>query len=114
MPLIVFDMDGTLIDTHGLISEHMATAFASNGLPEPTPADVSQIIGLSLPVAVGRLARGSDAATIERLVDSYRTAYRVSIEENSDREPLYPGARAALAASGQRTIKPGARVSGFA
>lgn len=96
MPLIVFDMDGTLIDTHGLISEHMATAFARNGLPAPTPADVSQIIGLSLPIAVARLATGSDAATVDRLVDSYRTAYRQSVEQNTDREPLYPGVRAAL------------------
>lgn len=96
MPLIVFDMDGTLIDTHGLISEHMATAFTANGLAAPTPADVSQIIGLSLPIAIGRLAQGRNAAMVDRLVDSYRTAYREDLEHHADREPLYPGARAAL------------------
>lgn len=96
MPLIVFDMDGTLIDTHGLIAEHMATAFAGNGLPEPTPYDVRQIIGLSLPIAIARLAASSDATVVDRLVESYRTAYRESLEHNADREPLFPGARAAL------------------
>lgn len=96
MPLIMFDMDGTLIDTHGLISEHMSTAFASNGLPEPTPADVRQIIGLSLPIAVARLAPSGDAALVGRVVESYRSAYRDSLERHSDREPLYPGAREAL------------------
>ena len=96
MPLIMFDMDGTLIDTHGLISEHMATAFTDNGLPEPTPADVRQIIGLSLPIAVARLAPSSDAAFVDRVVDSYRSAYRESLEHNAEREPLYPGARDAL------------------
>lgn len=96
MPLIVFDMDGTLIDTHGLIAEHMATAFSSNGLPEPTPADVRQIIGLSLPVAISRLANSADAVVVDRLVDSYKTAYRESLEHHTDREPLFPGAREAL------------------
>lgn len=96
MPLIVFDMDGTLIDTHGLIAEHMATAFAGNGLPEPTPAEVRQIIGLSLPVAIARLAKSDDAPFVDRLVETYKTAYRDSLEHNADREPLFPGAREAL------------------
>lgn len=96
MPLIMFDMDGTLIDTHGLISEHMATAFTGNGLPEPTPGDVRQIIGLSLPIAIARLARSNDAVLVDRVVESYRTAYRESLEHHTDREPLYPGAREAL------------------
>jgi len=96
LPLIMFDMDGTLIDTHGLISEHMATAFTHNGLPEPTPADVRQIIGLSLHVAIGQLSQSKDAVFVDRLVDSYRTAYRESLEHHTDREPLYSGARDAL------------------
>lgn len=96
MPLIMFDMDGTLIDTHGLISEHMATAFTGNGLPEPTPGDVRQIIGLSLPIAVARLSQSKDVALVDRVVESYRTAYRESLELHTDREPLYPGVREAL------------------
>jgi phosphoglycolate phosphatase len=96
MPLIVFDMDGTLIDTHGLIAEHMATAFLANGLAEPTPAETRQIIGLSLPVAIARLSGSDDAGFVDRLVESYRAAYRTSIDTAHDREPLYPGARDAL------------------
>lgn len=96
MPLIVFDMDGTLIDTHGLIAEHMATAFSQSGLDAPTPADVRQIIGLSLPVAIARLSGSNDAAFVGQLVESYKTAYRTSIDTALDREPLYPGAREAL------------------
>lgn len=96
MPLIMFDMDGTLIDTQGLISEHMAAAFSDNGLPEPTPADVRQIIGLSLHIAVARLAPSKDAALIDRVVESYRAAYRDGLELHTDREPLYSGAREAL------------------
>jgi len=96
LPLIMFDMDGTLIDTHGLISEHMATAFTGHGLPAPTPTAVRGIIGLSVDLAIGRLAGTDDPVLINRLVDSYRNAYRQSVEKTFDREPLYPGAREAL------------------
>lgn len=96
MTLIMFDMDGTLIDTHALIAEHMASAFIGADLAPPTPADVRQIIGLSLPVAIGQLARTEDAAAIDRLVDSYKNHLRASLERESGREPLFPGAREAL------------------
>ncbi len=96
MRLVVFDMDGTLIDTQALISEHMASAFASVGLVPPTPAEVRQIIGLSLPVAVGQLAGTDDIDQIEGIVGQYKSFYKASLEHDVDREPLYPGAREAL------------------
>ena len=96
MRLVVFDMDGTLIDTHALIAEHMAAAFADGGLAAPSTADVRQIIGLSLPVAIGRLAKSDDAAIVDGLVDRYKALYRASLTHDAGREPLYPGARAAL------------------
>jgi phosphoglycolate phosphatase len=96
MRLIVFDMDGTLIDTQALIAEHMGSAFASLDLPPPTAADVRQIIGLSLPVAVGQLARTDDIDLIEGIVGQYKSFYKASLADDIEREPLYPGARAAL------------------
>ncbi len=96
MRLIMFDMDGTLIDTQALISEHMGAAFTSLGLPPPSPAAVRDIIGLSLPVAVGRLANTTDVDLVEGLVGQYKALYKASLEHDMDREPLYPGARDAL------------------
>lgn len=96
MRLIVFDMDGTLIDTQALISEHMGAAFASLDLVPPTAAQVRQIIGLSLPIAVGQLAGTDDIDVIEGIVGQYRSFYNASLEHDVDREPLYPGAREAL------------------
>jgi len=96
MRLIMFDMDGTLIDTQALISENAAAAFASLGLPPPTPAEVRSIIGLSLPVAMGRLLKTDDVDLIEGVVGQYRSLYKTSLEHDVDREPLYPGAREAL------------------
>lgn len=96
MRLIMFDMDGTLIDTQALISEHMGAAFASLGLPPPTPAEVRSIISLSLPVAVGLLAKTEDVDLVEGLVGQYKAFYKASLAHDIDREPLYPGARDAL------------------
>lgn len=96
MHLIMFDMDGTLIDTQALISENAAAAFRSMGLPPPTPAEVRSIIGLSLPVAMGKLLKTDDVDVIEGAVGQYRSLYKASLEHDIDREPLYPGAREAL------------------
>jgi phosphoglycolate phosphatase len=93
--LVMFDMDGTLIDTQALISEHMATTFAQAGLRSPTATEVRRIIGLSLPEAM--LALGAaDAAQADELSESYRAHYRASLVRAEGREGLFPGAREAL------------------
>lgn len=96
MRLIMFDMDGTLIDTQALISENAAAAFRAMGLPPPTPAEVRAIIGLSLPIALGRLLKTEDPDLVEAAVGKYRSLYRKSLAHDIEREPLYPGARDAL------------------
>lgn len=97
MKLVMFDMDGTLIDTEALISEHMATTFEAAGLTPPTPAQSRRVIGLSLPMAMARLM-GSDELTpeAEALAEDYRRHYRESLVESQGREGLFPGAREAL------------------
>lgn len=96
MKLVMFDMDGTLIDTQALIAEQVSGAFASLGLVPPTPAEARTVIGLSLPIALGRLANTSDIDLIEGLVGQYKSLYKTALEDDLDREPLYPGARAAI------------------
>ncbi|MET3897298.1 phosphoglycolate phosphatase [Devosia sp. UYZn731] len=96
MILVMFDMDGTLIDTQALITEHMAATFAGAGLAAPVPEESRRVIGLSLPVALGRLAKSDDAGLIERLVESYKSHYRASVVTDEGREGLFPGALSAL------------------
>lgn len=96
MKLVVFDMDGTLIDTQALIAEHMATTFLGAGLAAPTPAQSRRIIGLSLPLAMARLSHSDDPVLIDKLVNDYRAHYRAALLTEDSREGLFPGAMEAL------------------
>jgi phosphoglycolate phosphatase len=93
--LIVFDCDGTLVDSQHLIVAAAAQAFVAHGLaPPPAPA-VRAVIGLSLEMAFAMLHPDSGLEKRALLVDSYRSAWR-ALREDGMREPLYPGALATL------------------
>lgn len=96
MRLVIFDMDGTLIDTQALIVEHMATTFAEAGLNVPSPQQVRRIIGLSLPKAMLQLLGSQEVDLANELSERYRTHYRASLVSAEGREGLFPGAREAL------------------
>jgi len=70
--LIIFDWDGTLVDSQAQIISCMGEAFVKTGLARPESAAIRHIIGLSLEAAACRLAPQANRATIEILVDSYR------------------------------------------
>jgi len=92
--LVVFDVDGTLVDSQDHIRAAMGAAFAANNLPAPPGARVLSIVGLSLPQAVATLAPELPPATRARVVE----AYKASFMGHSGAEPpaLFPGAMAAL------------------
>lgn len=96
MKLIMFDMDGTLIDTGELIAEHMATTFAGAGLDAPSPQKVRRVIGLSLPQAMLQLLGTQDVDLANDLAEQYRAHYRAALVSAEGREGLFPGAREAL------------------
>ncbi|WP_118133762.1 HAD-IA family hydrolase [Oceanicella sp. SM1341] len=96
--LVVFDMDGTLIDSQELIKEAMRRAFALGGLPAPSDADTLSIVGLSLPEAIATMVPGLPPAEVLSLTEAYKQAF-VALRAETGGEaaaPLYPGARAAL------------------
>nr|WP_309503055.1 HAD-IA family hydrolase [uncultured Roseovarius sp.] len=96
--LVIFDVDGTLVDSQDDIARAMAHAFDSVGAPVPERSAILGIVGLSLDVAMARLAPDLDTATHARLVDGYKAAYMSlrATAGTAQSSPLYPGARAVL------------------
>lgn len=92
--LIVFDVDGTLIDSQAHILAAMEHAFGASGAALPTRAEVLAIVGLSLPVAVDRLVPHLDEDTRAAIVAGYKASFGALRAETLS--PLYPGAAAAL------------------
>ena len=98
MKLVIFDVDGTLVDSQAIIVDSMAAGFAAAGLPDPGREAALSIVGLSLPVAMATLAPQADAAQLAALTDGYRAAYhqRLALSGSAASAPLFPGALEAL------------------
>ena len=95
--LVMFDIDGTLVDSQHEIAACMATAFVDAGLEPPAAEDTRGIIGLSLSVAIRRLAPELDAVHVARVVEAYKDQFLQRREDGEERAGLFDGARAALA-----------------
>lgn len=96
--LVIFDVDGTLVDSQGDIVAAMTAAFDSVGVPLPQRAEVLGIVGLSLDVAMATLAPALAGADHDRMVGAYKAAYMdlratAGVAQSS---PLYPGAMGVL------------------
>ena len=96
--LVIFDVDGTLVDSQAQIVAAMTTAFQTLDLPVPQRERILSIIGLSLEQAMLRLASDQDRDVHAALVKYYREAFMDNrLRSGADGvPPLYPGARDAL------------------
>ena len=96
--LVIFDVDGTLVDSQADILGAMSAAFDAVELTMPSRKDVLSTVGLSLDVAMERLAPEAPAAVHRDLVEAYKNAY-VQLRAKTgaaQSSPLYPGARDVL------------------
>lgn len=100
--LVLFDCDGTLVDSQHMIVATMTEAFVKVGHAPPEPAGVLSIIGLSLPEAIGRLDANLDAVTVGLVAEAYRDTYQAMKFRLAETAPLYPGALDALRALAAR------------
>ncbi|NDV88010.1 HAD-IA family hydrolase [Aurantimonas aggregata] len=90
MKAILFDCDGTIADSFGVICDIMRRTFLAHGLDAPEDAATRDIIGLSLDTAIGRLHPGVDSLLLASLVTGYRTQFRAARAEPDFREALFP------------------------
>ncbi|MEQ8356066.1 MAG: HAD-IA family hydrolase [Kiloniellaceae bacterium] len=93
---IVFDLDGTLVDSQHTVVNCMSQAFAEHGLPVPSAAAIRATIGLKLEIALNGLLPAPDEALAWQLVEAYRRAFFILLDDPAHDEPLFPGTLAAL------------------
>ncbi len=86
--LIVFDWDGTLMDSAGAIVRAIMAACRDLGLPEPSDERARHVIGLGLGEALRHAVPELPEAAYPQMVERYRHHYLSSDHELS----LFPGA----------------------
>ncbi len=92
--LVVFDWDGTLMDSEARIVTAMQQAFLAQGAAVPSRSAVCEIIGLDLDRAAALLGTDLTPARITAIVRAYRQRYA---QLHGIPTPLFEGARELLA-----------------
>src|SRR3954453_15985228 len=110
LKLVIFDCDGTLVDSQHMIVTAMTRAYEAHGIPLPERETLLSVIGLSLIEAFTKLGSGTTDFPVESLAAHYRDAFHAMRGPGAPVEPLYPGAAEAIAALALR----GAVVLGMA
>ena len=88
--LIVFDWDGTLMDSTGAIVRAAVGAIEELGWPALAPERIREIIGLGLRESWERLFPGAEDDGFEAFVTTYRSHFFAAEQQTSR---LYPGIR---------------------
>lgn len=94
LSVLIFDWDGTLVDSIGRIIEAMHMASDSCGVPRCTDDNIRAIIGLAMPQAYDVLYPEAEAAELkQRFIQAYSDHY---IELEAQPSKFYPGVLDAL------------------
>ena len=97
MKLVLFDCDGTLVDSVGLIHEVMARTFVHFGYDRPNVSLTKSIIGLTLDIAIARM-QGKPHVDDEAVAMTahYKSIYAQTRAEAGFQEPVFDGIRAMI------------------
>ena len=98
--LVIFDVDGTLIDSQAEIMAATALSFASENLSLPDRPAVLSIVGLSLAEAFAVLCPECKLAQQTRMVHAYKAAFNDlrGPDGIAEMSPMFDGALATLQA----------------
>lgn len=87
--LLVFDWDGTLMDSEARIVDCLELTFRDLALPPLGRDQLKDVIGLGLREAVDRLAPGLEEGRIQQFIECYRAHYLCGEKRPT---ALFPGA----------------------
>lgn len=96
MYLIIFDVDGTLVDSQNTIFHGLQVGFEAVGLPMPDRKTALSIVGRSLEEAFSDLVGEAHREKVPAMAEAYRQAKWARRAEGLEIDPLYPGAREAV------------------
>jgi phosphoglycolate phosphatase len=92
---VLFDLDGTLLDTAADITDALSRALAEQGLPALARNEVSKLIGRGVPALIGRVLErfGAAARTAEatRLLERFHHHYQCLHQRGEIQTRVYPG-----------------------
>lgn len=98
--LVIFDFDGTLVDSRKLIIEAHRVVFDEFGLARPSEDESLSLIGISLELVLARLA-GADAP-IEKMVAAYQRWLPLLRADDAYADVPFDGAADLLTALAER------------
>ena len=92
--LVIFDCDGTLVDSQHRIYDAMCTAFNGMGEENPPHAIVRSVIGLSLMEAMAKVAPEKSEEERNKMIELFKGNYfHMHQTGQLQPEPLYEGIR---------------------
>ena len=89
--LVLFDYDGTIVDSAKMIVKGAIEAFRMCGLPDPDPNKVRENIGKPLATALDAYAPEGYEVNPEMISNAYRKWYAEQGRLGLQDEPLFPG-----------------------
>ncbi|PID35601.1 MAG: HAD family hydrolase [Rhodobacterales bacterium] len=98
LKLVLFDVDGTLLDSQNFIIQAVRNCFVSMGRAVPKRADIRAIVGLSLEAAMAQLAPDLTGAQNTEAARALKESF-LSLRAKTGGEasmPTYPGTREML------------------
>jgi phosphoglycolate phosphatase len=106
---VLFDLDGTMLDTAADISAALNCALSEQRLPSLTHAEVRTLIGRGVPTlierAIARLAAGGECADAAALLERFHFHYERINALDQGQTRVYPGVSMGLAELHARGLK---------
>ncbi|MHA7879905.1 MAG: HAD family hydrolase [Saccharospirillum sp.] len=84
---IIWDLDGTLVDSRPVIALAMNQTRVACGLPEKSLEELRPYIGPSVHDTFAHFLQTDDSAQIAEVIAHYRARYQAAL----DQSPVYPG-----------------------